>query len=399
MLTLNELTQKYGTPDILIDSSCKNSNRYAAWGFKEIFEIKTNGCFINNKLIKGKPFTLLQNFIAQSKNNNNKEIACIGFISYEFKNIIYNHISFKNQGMNNFPLLWFCKPKLIKSYSENNQIENSKESLIMIKDILSLSEYGGKIDLIKSHLKNGNVYQINFTSKKKLKSTFNNSFDLYNSLQSKVKPKEGFFLHTNKFDILSFSPESFIKIDDGIIQTLPIKGTRARSINKTKDLALKKELINSKKDKAEHLMIVDLLRNDLGKICKTGSINVQDLYKIESFPTVHHMVTKISGQIKDDISETEVIQAMFPGGSITGAPKESAMSIIDELEHENRHIYTGSAGYICNNGDMSFNICIRTLLQINNMYEYGVGGGIVWDSNTQDEWNEAHQKSKILGLL
>ncbi len=400
MLTLNELTQKYGAPDILIDSSCKNSNRYAAWGFKEIFEIKKNGCFINNKLIKGEPFSLLQNFITQSKNNNNnKEVACIGFISYEFKNIIYDHISFKNQGADNFPLLWFCKPKLIKSYSEKNQIENSKESLIMIQDILSLSEYEEKIDLIKSHLKNGNVYQINFTSKKKLKSTFNNSFDLYNALQSKVKPKEGFFLHTNKFDILSFSPESFIKIDNGIIQTLPIKGTRARSINKTKDLALKKELINSKKDKAEHLMIVDLLRNDLGKICKTGSINVQDLYNIESFPTVHHMVTKISGKIKGNISETEIIQAMFPGGSITGAPKESAMSIIDELEDENRHIYTGSAGYICNNGDMSFNICIRTLLQINNIYEYGVGGGIVWDSNTHDEWNEAHQKSKILGLL
>ena len=400
MLTLNELTQKYGAPDILIDSSCKNSNRYAAWGFKEIFEIKKNGCFINNKLIKGEPFSLLQNFITQSKNNNNnKEVACIGFISYEFKNIIYDHISFKNQGADNFPLLWFCKPKLIKSYSEKNQIENSKESLIMIQDILSLSEYEEKIDLIKSHLKNGNVYQINFTSKKKLKSTFNNSFDLYNALQSKVKPKEGFFLHTNKFDILSFSPESFIKIDNGIIQTLPIKGTRARSINKTKDLALKKELIDSKKDKAEHLMIVDLLRNDLGKICKTGSINVQDLYNIESFPTVHHMVTKISGKIKGNISETEIIQAMFPGGSITGAPKESAMSIIDELEDENRHIYTGSAGYICNNGDMSFNICIRTLLQINNIYEYGVGGGIVWDSNTHDEWNEAHQKSKILGLL
>ena len=111
------------------------------------------------------------------------------------------------------------------------------------------------------------------------------------------------------------------------------------------------------------------------------------------------MVTKILGQIKDDISETEIIKAMFPGGSITGAPKESAMKIINELEEENRHIYTGSAGYICNNGDMSFNICIRTLLKFNDIYEYGIGGGIVWDSNIQDEWNEAHQKSEILSLL
>ena len=218
-------------------------------------------------------------------------------------------------------------------------------------------------------------------------------------MQSKVNSKEGFFLHTNKFDVLSFSPESFIKIDDGVIQTSPIKGTRARAKNKAQDSTLKKELINSTKDKAEHLMIVDLLRNDLGKICQIGSIKVKELYSIKSFPTVHHMVTKILGKIKNDISEVEIIKAMFPGGSITGAPKENAMKIIDKLENDNRHIYTGSAGYICNNGDMSFNICIRTLLRFNNTYEYGIGGGIVWDSNTKDEWNEAHQKSEILGLL
>ena len=397
MLTLNELTQKYGAPDILIDSSCKNSNRYAAWGFKEIFEIKKNGCFINNKLIKGEPFSLLQNFITQSKNNNNnKEVACIGFISYEFKNIIYDHISFKNQGADNFPLLWFCKPKLIKSYSEKNQIENSKESLIMIQDILSLSEYEEKIDLIKSHLKNGNVYQINFTSKKKLKSTFNNSFDLYNALQSKVKPKEGFFLHTNKFDILSFSPESFIKIDNGIIQTLPIKGTRARSINKTKDLALKKELIDSKKDKAEHLMIVDLLRNDLGKICEYGSINVTDLFNIKSYPTVHQMVSCIDGKLKSDTRYVDIFKALCPGGSITGAPKESSMRIIDRLEDYNREVYTGNIGYLDGDGNMHFNMAIRTMMIVENFIKYCVGGGIVWDSIAEDEWKEAQLKSKIL---
>mgnify|MGYP003729081905 CR=1 FL=1 len=167
------------------------------------------------------------------------------------------------------------KKKIIGGYYPvNNEIDDSKESLIMTQDIMPLSKYSKKIDLIKSYLKNGDVYQINFTSKKKFKSTFNNSFDLYNSLKLKAKPKQGFFLHTNKFDILSFSPELFIKIDDGKIQTSPIKGTRPRSQNKTKDLALKKELINSKKDKAEHLMIVDLLRNDLGKICKIGSIKL-----------------------------------------------------------------------------------------------------------------------------
>ena len=111
------------------------------------------------------------------------------------------------------------------------------------------------------------------------------------------------------------------------------------------------------------------------------------------------MVTKILGEIKDSISEVDIIKAMFPGGSITGAPKESAMRIIDQLEDNNRHIYTGSAGYISNNGNMYFNICIRSLLKLNDIYEYGVGGGIVWDSIATDEWKEAQQKSKILGLV
>jgi len=343
--------------------------------------------------------TLLQNFINTTKNSRDHNIACIGFISYEFKNIIYNHIPFKKKGVKDFPLLWFCKPKLIKRYSLDYQIDNCNKSLSMIEDIIPLTEYANKINQIKSHLKDGNVYQINFTAKKKFKSNFNTSFDLYNSLRAQVKPKEGFFLHTDQFDILSFSPELFIKIEDRKIQTIPIKGTRPRSKNNSQDLVFKNELINSEKDKAEHLMIVDLLRNDLGKICKTGSIKVNNLYDIQSFETIHHMATKIIGTINNNTSEVDIIKAMFPGGSITGAPKESAMKIIDELEDNNRHIYTGSAGYICNNGNMYFNICIRSLLKLNNVYEYGVGGGIVWDSNIKDEWDEAHQKSKILGLL
>ena len=400
MLSLNQLKEKYGNPDILIDSSSNNSNRYAIWGFKEIFEINPQGCFLNDQLLHGDLFSLFQNFINESKKQScTQNIACVGFISYEFKNIIYDHIKFKNKGNSQFPLLWFCKPELILPYSIDYQIDHYDKSLSMIEDIISLEEYSNKIKQIKSHLKDGNVYQINFTSKKKFKSNFNSAFDLYNCLRCHVKPKEGFFLHTDKFDILSFSPELFIEVNKGAIKTIPIKGTRPRSKDKKQDLLLKQNLINSAKDRAEHLMIVDLLRNDLGKICKTGSIKVKNLYNIESFKTVHHMATKIVGEINDNISEVDVIKAMFPGGSITGAPKESAMKIIDQLENDNRHIYTGSAGYICNNSDMYFNICIRSLLNLNEIYEYGVGGGIVWDSQIQDEWQEAHQKSKILELL
>ena len=169
--------------------------------------------------------------------------------------------------------------------------------------------------------------------------------------------------------------------------------------DKKKNTQFKYDLQNSTKDKAEHLMIVDLLRNDLGKICEIGSIKVDSLYDINTFKTIHHMVSKIKGTLKENISEIDILAALFPGGSITGAPKESAMKIIDILESKPRKIYTGSAGYISPDGDMFFNICIRTLLHINNQYEYGVGVGIVWDSIKNEEWTEAHQKSKILEPL
>ena len=398
MEKLSELTNSYGPPDILIDSCSLKSNRYAAWGFEEIFEVNHKGCFLNNQSLKGDIFSLFQDFIDKSKNKKSN-ISCIGFISYEFKNFIYPHISFNKKKKSEVPFLWFCIPKLIKSYKTEYSRYNSKKSLTLKKNMINLEDYSKKIDIIKSHLKCGNAYQINFTSKKFFTSSFDNSFDLYNYMRSQIKPKEGFFLHTKTFDILSFSPELFIKIKDGNIETLPIKGTRPRSDNSEQDLQLKTELFNSSKDRAEHLMIVDLLRNDLGKICQTSSIKVKDLYNIESFKTIHHMVTKIIGKLKNKITETDIIRALFPGGSITGAPKESAMKIIDQLEIHNRNIYTGSAGYICNNGDMYFNICIRTLLKLHQDYEYGIGGGIVWDSNTKDEWHEADQKSKILDLL
>ena len=169
-----------------------------------------------------------------------------------------------------------------------------------------------------------------------------------------------------------------------------------RSNIDSEDIDLKIELMNSEKDKAEHLMIVDLIRNDLGKICKYGSIKVNDLFHVKSFNTVHHMVSDINGTLKDNINETNIFEALFPGGSITGAPKQRAIEIIDEIENYSRGIYTGAMGIISNNGDMIFNIAIRTLTLENQKVEYPVGGGVVWDSTAKGEREEAIQKSKIL---
>ena len=399
MSSLQELIDKYSQPDILLDSCISSRQKYAAWGFEEIIEINDQGCFLNNELVDGDYFEIIQNTICRWKNESNHEIACIGFISYEFKKFIYEYIQFSKNSDQKFPYLWFCKPKIVKEFLQFNTQNHIDGKLKFIDDIMSLNDYTQKINTIKKYLKDGDVYQINFTDFKKMDSTFKNSFELYVSLREQAQPHEGFFLNTDQFDILSLSPESLIKVQGKKIYTSPIKGTRPRGKTPNEDCILKQDLQNSIKDKAEHLMIVDLLRNDLGKICEIDSISVQNLYKVKSFNTIHHMVSDIQGNLKHSVSEMDIMKALFPGGSITGAPKESAMSIIDDLETSMRRIYTGSAGYIKSNGNMSFNICIRTLLKIGSEYQYGVGGGIVWDSVAIEEWNEAHQKSKILDPL
>ena len=143
-------------------------------------------------------------------------------------------------------------------------------------------------------------------------------------------------------------------------------------------------------------MIVDLLRNDLGKICEYGSINVTDLFNIKSYPTVHQMVSCIDGKLKSGTRYVDIFKALCPGGSITGAPKESSMRIIDRLEDYNREVYTGNIGYLDGDGNMHFNMAIRTMMIVENFIKYCVGGGIVWDSIAEDEWKEAQLKSKIL---
>ena len=194
------------------------------------------------------------------------------------------------------------------------------------------------------------------------------------------------------------SPEEFIKVDNGKISSFPMKGTRPEGSNELERQKYISELANSEKDKAEHLMIVDLLRNDLGKICKFGTVKIKNLYGIQTYETVHHMVTEVYGEIQDSTNFTKIINALFPGGSITGAPKQRAIEIIDDIEKYSRGIYTGSMGIISNTGDMIFNIAIRTLSLKDNLIKYPVGGGIVWDSDPDEERMEAIQKSKILSI-
>lgn len=401
MKSLKSLIDQFGEPDILIDSCNVNYKRFAIWGFSEILQLKDSGLYLDNILIKQNIEDFFQSTIDRwKKEQTDQPIACAGFLSYEFKNYLLKHIDFKKKLDDDFPYFWFCKPKKVEEYNTDDFDKVDTKKLNLISDIIDIKKYQSKIETIKNYLYNGDVYQINFTDKKILSDFHkNNTFDLYSKIRQSAKPEEGFFLKTENFDILSLSPESFVKVKNGLIETYPIKGTRPNSEDQKLNTKLKLELQNSIKDKAEHLMIVDLLRNDLGKICEIKSIKVENLYQIKTFKTVYHMVSKVKGKLKNNINEFKLFQALFPGGSITGAPKESAIKIIDKLENEPRKIYTGSAGYITSNGNMIFNICIRTLLRDKDRFEYGIGGGIVWDSDSNEEWNEAQQKSKILEPL
>ncbi len=204
------------------------------------------------------------------------------------------------------------------------------------------------------------------------------------------------YLNVPGVRILSSSPERFLEVKQGQVETRPIKGTRPRAAAPEADSALARELRNSAKDRAENLMIVDLLRNDLGKVCKAGSISVPKLFEVESFATVHHLVSTVTGRLDEGTDAVGLLRAAFPGGSITGTPKIRAMEIIEELEPNRRGVYCGAVGWLGFNGDMDTNIAIRTLVSSDHSLRFWAGGGLVADSRADDEYQECLDKAAAM---
>jgi para-aminobenzoate synthetase component 1 len=221
-------------------------------------------------------------------------------------------------------------------------------------------------------------------------------FNVFTTLRKNNPSPFGGYFNYGDFQIISASPERFLKLTDKKIETRPIKGTIKRGSSPKEDAVLKKELINSEKDKSELLMIVDLERNDLNRTCIPGSVKVPENFAIEEYATVYHLVSTVVGELKKENDITDLLKTAFPGGSITGTPKIRAMEIIDELERCPRAIYTGSLGYIGFDGNCDFNIIIRTLLHKEGTYHLGVGGGITCESNPESEYKETLQKAKAL---
>jgi para-aminobenzoate synthetase component 1 len=219
---------------------------------------------------------------------------------------------------------------------------------------------------------------------------------LYARLRQRQRAPFSAYLRTPHADILSFSPERLVRVEDRKILTQPIKGTRGRHSDPTEDQRLADELRHSEKDQAENLMIVDLLRNDLGKSAITGSIKVDKLFELNTYENVHHLVSPISGELKPDISAMDLLRNCFPGGSITGAPKRRAMEIIGELEPVKRHVYCGAIGYYSYHGNLDTNLPIRTLVCDADQLYYWGGGGIVADSDASEEYAESLLKVNFI---
>lgn len=283
--------------------------------------------------------------------------------------------------------------KIKKGKKANINLKPSEKK--NFKSNFSKDGYMKAIDKIKDYIKNGDIYQANLTQR--FECELNESpYELYGKLRNINPAPFASFIDFGEGYIVSSSPERFIKVKDRIIETRPIKGTRPRGKTAEEDIKNKEELLNSEKDKAELLMIVDLERNDLGRISKTGTVKVTELFHLEEYATVYHLVSTVIGEMKDGTDIIDVLKATFPGGSITGAPKIRAMEIIDELEPTQRNIYTGSIGYVGFNGDADLNIVIRTIVCKDNKAYFQVGGGIVWDSDPQLEYEETLHKAKAL---
>jgi para-aminobenzoate synthetase / 4-amino-4-deoxychorismate lyase len=321
-----------------------------------------------------------------------KGFYAAGFLSYESAPAF--DPSFKVKSGSAYPLLWFgifTNPKYEQPTS------NGDFSVSEWNPSITMEAYKQAITSIKKSIQAGDTYQTNYTIR--LHSQFEgDGLAFYNRLKKAQNSNYCAYIHTGQHSILSASPELFFQLDNGKITTRPMKGTIKRGTSFEEDGANAHWLFHSEKNRAENLMIVDLLRNDLGMIAESGTVHVEKLFEIEQYPTVHQMTSTISARVSESTNMVDIFKALFPCGSITGAPKISTMDIIAELEIEPREVYCGAIGYLTPNKEAIFNVPIRTVLidHLSGNAVYGVGGGVTWDSTWEGEYLEIHAKAKLL---
>lgn len=367
---------------VFLDTAMKDKENKNSLLFRQPHKIIT--CHATNQID-----TCLEQ-VTQALNNG---WYAAGFISYEagwhLQGLTKTNLSFA------FPLLWFgifTKPVIIKNYCATGPyLELAGAANYSVIDQLQLNttrnKYHRDVMRIKELIAQGQTYQVNYTMKYKFRFA-GSPGNLYQRLRAIQPVNYGAFIDTGKRQVLSFSPELFLRRNNTAIQVQPMKGTEA--------LCRDTNLPHDPKNQAENLMITDLMRNDLGKISSIGSVQTYDLFKAHKYSTLWQMTSSVQSRLLTGISWREILGSLFPCGSVTGAPKISTMKIIKSLEKENRDIYTGAIGYLSPNKKAVFNVAIRTILIQGNQGEMGVGGGITFDSDPDQEWAECRLKASFL---
>ena len=382
MKTLSQLSSiHYSNKPYIIQKSEKGFDVYTDFSKKIILNNKNIYNFLNKKFKKKKKYTSTDLFI--------------GFFGYEILNNLID-IKLPKQRSANFPKGIFYKPekKITLSNNLNFQLLTKIKINNNFKININKNSYTKIFNQFKKKIKAGETYQIKICTKYKNKTKID-PLDFFCRLSQSNLAPEAFMIKDVDYSIISCSPENLITKKGSTISTKPIAGTLKKNKNFTKKKALA-FFQNNIKESKEHNMIVDMERSDLSKICIPGSVKILKLKEVEEYKDLYHYVSLIGGKLKKDIKNLDIIKSMMPGGSVIGCPKISTLKLLNNQEKENRNIYTGSFGYIKFNGDMRFNIIIRSLLNYKNISEIAVASGVVIDSNANHEFNENYIKAKAL---
>jgi para-aminobenzoate synthetase / 4-amino-4-deoxychorismate lyase len=385
----NPTTKESTTPDfVLLESTKPGDPRESTFLFKD--PVKTV------QLAPGMATAEDLNFFFQRLTDLSKQYYLAGYLPYEIGYLLQSPYQFRHQvaisgcwfGVFTEPAVPDDKFYTLLSGSEEFSVNN-------IRPDITIGAYTDALRKIKRYIEEGDTYQVNYTTS--LKFAFEGSpFALYSQLRRMQLTHYSALIHRDGRWILSLSPELFFKIENGVITTRPMKGTMPRGRTNTEDIDIAQTLAADPKNRAENLMIVDLMRNDIGRIAETGTVQVPSLFDVEKYRTVFQMTSTVMGRLRNDVTLFDLFKSLFPSGSVTGAPKLRTMEIIQELEISPRGVYTGAIGYISPYGTSVFNIPIRTIEIEGNTGTMGIGSGIVWDSEPEKEYEECLLKARFL---
>ncbi|MEQ6390111.1 aminodeoxychorismate synthase component I [Bacillaceae bacterium S4-13-58] len=363
----------------------------------DFVDLPSQNLFINPlRILEARTIEEIETLFLEIEKENECGHYVAGFVSYEAASAFDKHHKVHPRN-SDFPLAWFGVYDKAEAYSFEEK--NTSPNFNVSEWELNITEenYQSSLTTIKEAIRNGDTYQVNFTAR--LHANFEgDDFGFYQSLKQKQQTSYSAYLNTGRYRILSVSPELFFHVKNERITTKPMKGTAKRGRFLAEDQIYKSNLFHSEKERAENVMIVDLLRNDIGKIAKPGTVTVPRLFEIETYPTVHQMTSTITADLQEGTKISDWFRALFPCGSITGAPKISTMEYIASLESSPRDVYCGAIGIITPDREAIFNVPIRTVVidMKKKKATYGVGSGVTWDSTAEGEYHELYTKARIL---